>query len=164
MSQFGIPASPQAAPIVVGLGELLWDEFPDGRRPGGAPANVAFQANQLGLRGVVCSRIGRDEPGDALLEFLSDHGLETMHIQRDADRPTGRVTVETDQTGSPRYVIHEHVAWDAIDCDRRTEELMAAAAAVCFGSLAQRSPTSRESIHRALAATRPDCLRVFDVN
>ncbi len=44
-------------PVVIGLGELLWDVFPDSRRPGGAPANVAFQVNQLGCHGRVASRL-----------------------------------------------------------------------------------------------------------
>jgi fructokinase len=151
-------------PVVVGLGELLWDCFDDSRRPGGAPANVAFQAGQLGFRGVVCSRVGHDALGNALVDFLAAQGLATDWIQRDAAYPTGTVTVDTTRADHPEYTIHENVAWDHLEFDAALEDLMAGAAAVCFGTLAQRSPVSRETIHRALARTSPECLVVCDVN
>ncbi|MFQ5731310.1 MAG: carbohydrate kinase [Planctomycetaceae bacterium] len=149
-------------PIVVGLGELLWDCFADSRRPGGAPANVAFQAGQLGCRGIVCSRVGDDADGDELVAFLEQQGLTTEFVQRDGQLPTGRVTVDASVPGSPQYVIHENVAWDALRFDAAT--LWQQADAVCFGSLAQRDVRSRETVHRCLQATRPACLRVFDAN
>ena len=80
-------------PVIVGIGELLWDCFGDDRRPGGAPANVAFHANQLGARGLVISRVGTDDLSDALVAHLRDHGMDTRHVQRDDAHPTGTVTV-----------------------------------------------------------------------
>jgi len=151
-------------PIVVGLGELLWDCFAGTRRPGGAPANVAFQACQLGCRGTVCSRVGPDALGDELLEFLAGQGLATAWIQRDAAHPTGTVTVDTSRADHPTYVIHENVAWDYLEADAGLKALMGQAAAVCFGTLAQRGPGSRQAIQEALDATRPECLVVYDVN
>ena len=150
--------------IVVGLGELLWDCFADARRPGGAPANVAFQAGQLGCRGIVCSRVGRDALGDELVAFLVRQGLDPAWIQRDAEHPTGTVTVDTSRADQPTYVIHENVAWDHIEADAALAELMGRSAAVCFGTLAQRWPESRHAIHAALDAARPECLTVYDVN
>lgn len=154
----------QDRPIVIGLGELLWDVFPDSRRPGGAPANVAFQAQQLGCRGLVASCVGQDDLGDELLAYLSERGLETGLVQRDADLRTGRVTVDVSDPHHPQYTIHEDVAWDFL---APAENLMSAARearTICFGTLAQRSPVSRETIHSVLDATGPDCLVVFDVN
>jgi fructokinase len=151
-------------PLVIGLGELLWDLFPDGRRAGGAPANVAYHANQLGARGLPASCIGTDPLGDELLDFLQSRSLETRLIQRDPDRPTGTVTVELTAGGQPRYIIHEQVAWDHL---QPTAALLAAArdaAAICFGTLAQRTVDSRETIHRCLAAAGPKTLIVYDVN
>ncbi|NLE38521.1 MAG: hypothetical protein GX621_10900 [Pirellulaceae bacterium] len=139
-------------PIVVGLGELLWDCFGDSRRPGGAPANVAFQANQLGCRGVVCSRVGDDPLGRELIDFLDGQGLETRWVQRDVRHPTGTVTVDASRADHPEYTIHEGAAWDHLEFNGDLEDLMSRASAVCFGSLAQRSPASRETIHRALTA------------
>jgi fructokinase len=151
-------------PIVVGLGELLWDCFADSRLPGGAPANVAFHACQLGCRGIVCSRVGRDPLGDELLEFLAGQGLETTLIQRDAAHPTSTVTVDTSRPDHPRFIIHEDVAWDYLALEKALEQLLARAAAVCFGTLAQRSPASRGTIQRAVRAVGPRCLVVYDVN
>ncbi len=156
--------STESEPIVVGLGELLWDCFVDSRRPGGAPANVAFHAGQLGCRGIVSTRVGADALGDELVGFLRQQGLATDWVQRDPVHPTGTVTVDTSRSDHPRYTIHEDAAWDYLEFDGGLEQLMARAAAVGFGTLAQRSPGSRRAIHRALAATRPECLVVYDVN
>src|SRR5690606_11112266 len=96
------------SPIVVGLGEVLWNHFGETQRPGGAPANVAYQANQLGLTGVVLSRVGDDDLGRGLTAFLNEQGLTTRYLQVDTDRPTGTVTVHDSATG-PDYTIHENV-------------------------------------------------------
>lgn len=156
--------SESGQPLVIGLGEVLWDIFADSRRPGGAPANVAFQASQLGCRGVVCSRVGQDPLGNELLAFLAGQGMATEFIQRDAVHPTGTVTVDTSQPAHPRFIIHENVAWDYLEFDEPWRALAAQAAAICFGTLAQRSPVSRQTIHRVLQAARPGCLIVYDVN
>ncbi len=148
--------------IVAGIGELLWDCFPARELPGGAPANVAFHAGQLGLRGVICSRVGGDDAGGKLLEELRRRGLSTQWVQVDEQLPTGRVTVDTGNPAHPSYRIHRNVAWDAIRFDDSLSELVQSAAAVCVGSLAQRSQQSRETILSCLGAT--PALRVFDVN
>ena len=100
-------------PTIVGLGELLWDVFPDERRPGGAPANFAWHANQLGARGLVVSRVGSDQLGDELVAFLDQQGLDSGHVQRDLDQPTSTVSITTTADGQPDYTIHEPVAWDS---------------------------------------------------
>jgi fructokinase len=151
-------------PIVVGLGELLWDCFADSRLPGGAPANVAFHACQLECRGIVASRVGRDPLGDELIAFLAGQGLDTAWVRRDDAHPTSTVTVDTSRPDHPRFIIHENVAWDFLGFDATLEQLLARAAAVCFGTLAQRSPASRDTIQRAVRAVGPGCLVVYDVN
>jgi fructokinase len=149
--------------IVVGIGEMLWDCFADSRRPGGAPANVAFHAKQLGHEGIVCSRVGRDELGAELLEYLERRGMETRQVQKDVRWPTGYVTVDTSRPDEPSYVIHEDVAWDYLEFDESLESLMESASAVCFGTLAQRQANSRETIRRALEAAT-NAVIVYDVN
>lgn len=155
--------STSTLPVVVGLGELLWDDFPDGKRPGGAPANVAFQANQLGCRGLVATRVGTDASGDELLEQLSQKGLSLSAVQRDPEHSTGLVTVSL-TNGIPTYQIHENVAWDFLQLEDSLASAMKEANAVCFGTLAQRNAASRDVIHQAVELTSPDCLRVYDVN
>lgn len=157
------PASP-GAPIVIGLGEVLWDCFADDRRPGGAPSNVAFQANQLGCDGRIVSRVGNDSLGDELLVYLTGQGLAIDSIQRDDERPTGTVTVETSRADHPVFTIHENVAWDFLAWEDSLTDLFQSASAVCFGALGQRSPVAKATIAQCLAATRPACLVVFDVN
>jgi fructokinase len=107
--------------------------------------------------------VGADGAGEELLEYLTARGLETRHIQRDADRATGRVTVDSTDPQRPSYLIHQNVAWDYLEFDRPLERLMGEASAVCFGTLAQRSLQSRETIHRCLSAA-PGALVVYDVN
>ena len=150
-------------PKVVGLGEILWDCFGETRRPGGAPANVAFQANQLGLSGIVCSRVGDDAPGRALRDFLKGQGLATTYVQTDPVRPTSTVTVHESASG-PDYTIHENVAWDGLEFTSEWKSLLGSAAALCFGTLAQRSTVSRDTIVRCLKQVPEECRCVFDVN
>jgi fructokinase len=149
---------------VVGLGELLWDLLPSGKQLGGAPANFAYISSLFGNRGVVASRVGTDSHGDAAVEKLSTLGLEDAFVQRDPSHPTGTVGIEIDDHGQPTFTIFEDVAWDHIEWTPDWEKLAAQADAVCFGSLAQRSPDSRSTILRFLKSTRNDALRIFDVN
>ncbi len=157
-------ASHSSSPVLVGLGEVLWDCFEDEQHPGGAPANVAFHAQQLGCRGLVCSRVGTDSLGDELLEYLSENGLETGYVQRDEEHPTSRATVDASPAGENHFVIHEDVAWDFLEVTASNRELLAGADAVCFGTLAQRSPVARETIQTLVGSVGEDCLRIFDVN
>jgi fructokinase len=151
-------------PLVVGLGEVLWDLLPAGKQLGGAPANFAYHAQQLGARSAVVSAVGRDALGQELLDRLREVGLDVAHVAIDSQHPTGTVSVTLDRDGVPSYVIHENVAWDFLALSPRLEALARRADVVCFGSIAQRSAVSRQAIGTFLAWTRGDCLRVFDIN
>lgn len=151
---------------IVGLGEALFDLLPGGQVLGGAPLNVAFHAHQLLCgrrgRGVVASRVGCDKLGDEIRAQLARSGIATDYLQRDADQATGTVHV-TLHDGQPSFEIVANVAWDHLEFTPAWAELAAQAKAVCFGTLAQRSPASRATIERFLdhAAT---AVRLFDVN
>ena len=148
---------------IVGIGELLWDCFEDQRKPGGAPANVAFHAKQLGMNATIVSRVGADPLGDELLEFLKVHELDAAHIQTDQAHPTGTVTVEMVRADHPQYTIHEDVAWDHIEFNEALRAECAKADALCFGTLAQRSPVSRQTIQDCIHAAS-HALKIYDVN
>lgn len=152
---------------IVGLGEALFDVFPDQQLLGGAPLNVAVHAHQLaqpkGGRGVVVSRIGQDTLGDALLAELRSRSMSTEYVQSDPDRPTGTVYVELSPTGEPTYDIVQGVAWDWMQFDPDAESLASNCQAVCFGTLAQRVSESRSCIQRFLTAAKR-AIRLFDVN
>jgi fructokinase len=149
---------------IVGLGEILWDMLPAGKQLGGAPANFAYHAQALGARGAVASCIGQDDLGAEVLQQLRAVDLDTQFVAIDPDHATGTVSVKLDLDGKPDYIIHEQVAWDFIPFGPALEALAGRAHAVCFGSLCQRAPVSRETIQRFLAATDPACIRVFDIN
>ena len=148
---------------IVAVGEALWDVFPDGRRPGGAPCNVAFHAARLGDRGVIVTRVGEDAAGDELVAFLRERGVDTDHVQRDGTRPTGTVLV-TIEDSEPQYAITEAVAWDYIAAEDDARALMRTADAICVGSLAQRSEAGCAAIQQLLSDARGQALVVFDVN
>jgi len=163
--------------VCVGLGEILWDmlwtpttkeggweSLPDSKQLGGAPANFAYHAQALGGRGVVVSCVGDDELGKEIMRRLEELGLERKYVAVDENHPTGTVTVRLDRHGKPDYTIHENVAWDFIPSDSSLSELAGQTDAVCFGSLCQRSEVSRSTIRNFLQATKPDCIRVFDIN
>ena len=151
-------------PVVVGLGELLWDLFPKGKQLGGAPANFAYITALLGDAAMVASRVGDDRLGQEALWHLRSNGLNIDHIQRDPLHPTGTVKVEVDRKGQPEYHISEDVAWDFMEFSEDWISLARSAHAVCFGSLAQRGPVSRATVRAFLAALPSFAIGIFDVN
>jgi fructokinase len=154
-------------PLIVGLGEALFDRIGGEAILGGAPVNFAVHAHQMlrgrGGRAVVASRIGCDELGERLLAELAGRGLDNAWIQRDEAAPTGVVEVTLDASGQPTYDISTGVAWDRFEFTRAWADLAKRAAAVCFGTLAQRTTESRQAIRQFLAAC-PQALRVCDLN
>lgn len=152
-------------PLVIGMGEALWDVLPEGRKIGGAPANFAFHAGQAGMDARVVSAVGRDALGDETLLTLQQKGLNTDAVAR-VDFPTGVVQVTLSEGGIPQYDICEGVAWDNIPFTPALDELARNAQAVCWGSLAQRSEVSRNCIYRFLDAmpSEQGRLKVFDIN
>ncbi|MBO4906546.1 MAG: carbohydrate kinase [Bacteroidaceae bacterium] len=149
---------------VVGLGEVLWDVLPEGKKLGGAPANFAYHAGQfLGMDNTIAvSALGEDRLADETIDALKEHGLNDL-LPR-VPYPTGTVQVTLAEGGIPTYDIKENVAWDNIPFDDNLQQIARSCRAVCFGSLAQRNVVSRETIHRFLDATPDDCLKVFDIN
>ena len=151
-------------PIVVGMGEALWDVLPEGKKLGGAPANFAYHVSQFGLESRVVSAVGQDKLGAEILDNFRQKQL--YGLIETVPYPTGTVQVELDAEGVPCYDIKEGVAWDNIPYTQALDGLARQTHAVCFGSLAQRSIVSRQTIHRFLDAMpdAPDTLKIFDIN
>ncbi len=146
------------------MGEALWDMLPEGKKIGGAPANFAYHVSQFGLDSRVVSAVGEDELGAEILKNFREKKLNCM-IET-VPYPTGTVQVELDINGVPCYDIREGVAWDNIPFTPALEGLARQTRAVCFGSLAQRSVVSRETINRFLDVM-PDGegqYKIFDIN
>lgn len=151
-------------PIVVGMGEALWDVLPEGKKLGGAPANFAYHVSQFGLESRVVSAVGQDKLGAEILDNFRQKQL--YGLIETVPYPTGTVQVELDAEGVPCYDIKEGVAWDNIPYTQALDGLARQTHAVCFGSLAQRSIVSRQTIHRFLDVMpdAPDTLKIFDIN
>ena len=152
---------------VIGIGEALFDCLPEGRKLGGAPINFAYHVSQFGLNGCAISAIGKDELGDEIVDKFTAirESLPTFSFQLSTvEQPTGTVKVILDEKGVPQYEICLGVAWDNIPLTNAMLEIAHQAQAVCFGSLAQRSETSRETILAFLDETPKDALKVFDIN
>ncbi len=148
--------------IIVGIGEILWDVFPQGKVLGGAPANFAYHVSQFGFEGYAVSAIGNDDLGDEILNCLSNKNLN--YLIEKTPFPTGTVKVTLDKKGIPQYEICQKVAWDNIPFTSEMEELARKTQTVCFGSLAQRNQASRLTINRFLDLVPPDALKIFDIN
>ena len=150
--------------IIVGMGEALWDVLPEGKKLGGAPANFAYHVSQFGLNSRVVSAVGQDKLGTEILDNFREKRLQG--IIETVPYPTGTVQVTLDNEGVPCYDIKEGVAWDNIPYTEKLDQLAHQTLAVCFGSLAQRSIVSRETIARFLDTMpdTPDTLKIFDIN
>jgi fructokinase len=149
--------------LVLGIGELLWDVLPDGPRLGGAPANFAVMAGRLGNHAAILSRIGRDDLGRQAVHLLDPLPADTSFLQIDPVHETGRVTIALSH-GQAEYTFHQPVAWDSMELSDEWIKLAERADALCFGSLAQRSIESRQTIQTLAAQSSSRCIRIFDVN
>ena len=149
---------------IVGLGEVLWDMLPEGRKLGGAPSNFAYHAGQfLGSDNTLAvSAIGKDRLAAETLETLKQKKLN--FIMPAVDFPTGTVLVDLDSNGVPVYDIRKNVAWDNIPFTPEIQEVAKNCRAVCFGTLAQRSAVSFSTIQGFLDITPDDCLKIYDIN
>ncbi|MDP6523932.1 MAG: carbohydrate kinase [Kiritimatiellia bacterium] len=149
---------------IAGLGEVLWDAFPEGEKFGGAPANFACHCHSLGAETYVISCVGNDERGVKARAFLDNHGVNTSGLTTSDEQETGVVLVTLDANGRPDYEIKEGVAWDYVPWTGEMTSFVPQLDAICFGSLCQRNEITRETVKKCLAATKPECLRVFDIN
>ena len=150
--------------VIVGIGEILWDMLPSGKVIGGAPANFAYHAQELGESSIVVSCVGNDELGREIISSLEKKDMPTEFLYIDRSHPTGVVSARINKEGKPSYLIQEEVAWDYIPTSTLMRELAFKSAAVCFGTAAQRSQLSRMTIQTFVGLMEQDSIRVFDIN
>lgn len=154
--------------VIVGIGEALFDLFPDGAQVlGGAPLNFAVHAHQIGSRfggdAYPVSRLGNDQLGRRARAAVAALSVSDAFLQTDPVRRTGVVNVTLDEQRQPSYEIATGVAWDAIEFDDGLRRLAESCNAVCFGTLGQREAASRATIQSFVAAAK-GAIRLFDVN
>jgi fructokinase len=148
---------------VIGLGEVLWDVLPEGKKLGGAPCNFVYHCLQQGAKGSVISAVGNDQSGKEILELLNSKEIPADLLQVN-DHPTGTVDVSLNDEGIPEYTIHENVAWDFISYSGNIKQKVSEADIICFGTLAQRNNVSRISLKKILKTQKPGALLVYDIN
>ncbi len=153
-----------ARPVIAGIGEVLWDVYPDAAHFGGAPANFACHAAGLGAEAWIVSAIGDDELGARALDSLRERRVDCGCLTSDPLHPTGRVLVTLNAASQASYEFADDTAWDHLAWSDDLAGLAGRCEAVCFGTLGQRSPVARETIRRFVEATPRGALRVFDVN
>jgi len=147
----------------VAFGEILWDMLPDCTRLGGAPFNFTYRINSLGDEGLMISRLGSDALGDKALEAVRSLGVETSLLQRDPVHPTGTVQVTFGNDHMPDYLIVPEVAYDYIESTDALGHAVARADCLCFGTLVQRSETTRRTLVQLIERSS-NCLKVLDIN
>ena len=147
---------------IIGIGEVLYDVLPEGAKLGGAPANFAYHIGQFGLDALAVSAVGNDILGEHALKQFDE--VELKYIIPIVNYPTGTVNVSLDSEGVPAYEFAQNVAWDHLKLLPEILDAAKDARAVCFGSLAQRTKASQETIYKFLDSTPSDCLKIFDIN
>ncbi len=148
---------------IVGIGEVLWDIYGSEKYLGGAPANFAFHAHQLGNEGIIVSKIGKDELGNEIIRSLKEKGLNTNFIQLDRNYPTGTVYVKLLPNSIPKFLCSKNVAFDYIEFGENLESLSETTDAVLFGTLAQRNEFSRKTITDFIKSLKK-AIVVYDAN
>jgi len=143
------------------FGEILWDTLPSGRRPGGAPMNVALHLNRFGIKSIVASSVGNDPDGRELLDFLKRTGLDTRLVQINQELPTSEAKVMLDAENNATFVIVEPVAWDNIMLNDELWSELKNSRALVYGSLVARNRATRETL---FALLQSDALKIMDVN
>lgn len=142
------------------FGEVLWDILPDKRLPGGAPMNVAYHLNQLGVPAAMISRVGDDELGKELFDYFTSKKVTADFIQTDHEYDTSRVLAKV-EGNHVTYDIVKPVAWDFIRYSRQIQQLIADTPYFIFGSLGARSEVSRQTLYELLEVARH---KVLDIN
>ncbi|MEW6235479.1 MAG: carbohydrate kinase [Candidatus Omnitrophota bacterium] len=149
--------------IVLAIGETLWDLLPSGEALGGAPFNFAYRVNSLGHKGMMVSRLGRDDLGLEAHKKILELGMDDSFMQWDKELPTGTVQVNLADQNHPDFYIVPNAAYDRIEITSSLLEMAERADCVCFGTLAQRSPVSRRTVMKLLEAAG-NALKLLDIN
>lgn len=146
--------------MIIAIGEVVWDIFPDRRVLGGAPVNVAYHLRCLGVEVGVITRVGMDELGGRTIGSMAALGLPVAGVQH-GELPTGTVKVTMDVNNEPAFEIVTPAAWDNIDLIEAEDLVADCSFNLVFGTLAQRDERSRRTIRGLWQKAEQ---RFYDVN
>ncbi|WP_026714860.1 carbohydrate kinase family protein [Flavobacterium daejeonense] len=146
---------------VVCFGEILWDVFPTHKKIGGAPLNVALRMRSLGVNSSIISKIGNDENGKEIVQYIQNNNISSELIQEDSEYKTGVVHVMINEKGNASYDIHYPSAWDKIAINEKMLQQVSEADAFVYGSLICRDEISRASLFALLDKAK---YKILDAN
>jgi len=149
--------------MILSAGEILFDNFPDYRRIGGAPFNFAYHMRGLGFDARFASRIGDDDDGKEILTFLRNKGFDTELLQTDPAHHTGGVNISLDSRGVADFTILPDAAYDYIEAGETLVRIFKESALFYFGTLVQRGP-GFSTIQRLLSMREGMTNTIYDVN
>jgi sugar/nucleoside kinase (ribokinase family) len=147
---------------IVGIGEALLIERPEGVAAGGLALDTALHAQRAGHIGVPISRIGQDLLANELLTILGGHELDTSHLQSDPDLKTGQIVIRR-MVGREQRSVDPRAAFDNLQWDFDLEDIAQQADAAVFGVLGCRDGQSR-SVHERFLSACPAAVRVCDLS
>lgn len=150
--------------MIVVVGEILIDRFPEYERVGGAPFNFAYHLKQMGCPVRFITRIGDDADGRHLLHQLAEHHFDLEDVQIDTQHPTGLVKIELDYQGVPQFDICKEVAYDFIDFSSVPPIDWSATRMIYFGTLAQRTQHGFRQYQQILMNKPSSTLGFCDIN
>jgi fructokinase len=133
-------------PSIASIGEILFDVYENEKKIGGAPFNFIYHVIKLSGNGNFISRVGNDENGREILDFLKNKRISTEFIQIDNNHPTGKATANLNENKVPNWIIEENCAYDFIKLQNSIDNLIASSDCLYFGTLAQRNNVSRKTI------------------
>ncbi len=151
-------------PLIMTVGEILYDVFPAYKRLGGAPFNFSFHLHKLGFHTAFFSRIGDDDNGRRMRDQLQAYGFDAGHIQTDPKHPTGWVDVALDDQGSPSFTITPDVAYDYLSFNKDVEAVLPEADLIYFGTLIQRTENGFGFVRKIMERRPPNARCLCDIN
>ena len=151
--------------LVISVGEILFDNFPGYKRIGGAPFNFAYHLQKMGMPALFMTKVGKDQPGKDIHNFLDLNGFDTRFVQQSNKYKTGEVIVKLDDEGNPIFDIVKDTAYDHLKFDSGLVALLRQKPnLIYFGTLAQRTEKGYDVIQRILSSRRPNTRCLYDIN
>ena len=145
----------------VSYGEVLFDLFPTHKKIGGAPLNVALRMKSLGVQSKIISKVGLDEEGSEIFDYLKSKDMDVSFIQKSKEYKTGVVHVMINEKGNASYDIAYPSAWDKIEQNDELSAVVSSSDVFIFGSLICRDEVSRNTLFSMIKQAN---YTVFDVN
>lgn len=145
----------------VSYGEVLFDLFPTHKKIGGAPLNVALRMKSLGVQSKIISKVGLDEEGSEIFDYLKSKEMDVSFIQKSKEYKTGVVHVMINEKGNASYDIAYPSAWDKIEQNDELKAVVSSSDVFIFGSLICRDEVSRSTLFSMIKQAN---YTVFDVN